>query len=100
MRFYPGGAFPAKYKNAIFVARRGSWNRTKRHPADIAVVTLKKDGSVDKVEPFLTGWTENNVHLGRNSDLVFLKDGSMLVNDDHNGAIYRITYGAKRSASR
>ncbi len=100
MRFYPGGAFPAKYKNTIFVSRRGSWNKTQRNPSDVVVVTLKKDGTFQSIEPFLTGFTENNVHLGRTSDLVFLKDGSMLVNDDHNGAIYRITYGAKRTASR
>ena len=96
MRFYTGSMFPAKYRNAIFLSRRGSWNRTRPHASDVAVVTLKKDGTVHSVEPFLTGFTENNIHLGRTSDVLVLKDGSLLVNDDHNGAIYRVTYGAKR----
>ncbi|HXR58238.1 MAG TPA: sorbosone dehydrogenase family protein, partial [Burkholderiales bacterium] len=46
-----------------------------------------------KMEPFMTGLVENNTYLGRPADVLVLKDGSMLVSDDHNGAIYRITYG-------
>ncbi len=30
MRFYTGSMFPKAYKNAIFVARHGSWNRSKK----------------------------------------------------------------------
>ena len=46
-----------------------------------------------QVEPFLTGLIENNEHLGRPADVLVMKDGSLLVSDDHNGAIYRISYG-------
>ena len=57
------------------------------------VAFLDKSGTVTKVEPFLTGLVENNSYLGRPVDVLVLKDGSLLVSDDHNGAVYRITYG-------
>ena len=91
MRFYTGSMFPAEYRNAIFVARHGSWNRTNRVGGDVLVVTLNGDGSVKEVKPFLTGFIENNNYLGRPVDIAWLKDGSMLVSDDFNGAIYRIS---------
>jgi glucose/arabinose dehydrogenase len=100
MRFYTGKMFPAEYRNAIFVTRRGSWNRTKKAGGDVLVVKLNKDGTVKSMEPFLTGFIENNNYLGRTSDVLVLKDGSLLVNDDHNGAIYRVSYGRARTASR
>jgi glucose/arabinose dehydrogenase len=95
MRFYTGSMFPAKYQNAIFIARHGPWNRTKKYAADIQVAFLKDDGTIASVEPFLTGWVENNGYLARPVDVLVRRDGSLLVSDDHNGAIYRITYSGK-----
>ncbi len=92
MRFYTGSMFPASYKNAIFVARHGSWNRTKKLGGDVVVVKLKDDGSVESVEPFLTGFLENNKYNGRPVDVQQMPDGSLLVSDDWNGAIWRVTY--------
>ena len=46
MRFYTGTMFPAKYKNAIFIARHGSWNRTKKFGGDVVAIFLNKDGTV------------------------------------------------------
>jgi glucose/arabinose dehydrogenase len=92
MRFYTGKMFPAKYQGAIFIARHGPWNRTKKD-ADVAVAYLDANSRVTKVEPFLTGWTKDNQYLGRPVDLLTLPDGSMLVSDDHAGAIYRVSYG-------
>ena len=54
MRFYTGKMFPAKYQGAIFIARHGPWNRTKKD-ADVAVAYLDANSRVTKVEPFLTG---------------------------------------------
>jgi glucose/arabinose dehydrogenase len=99
MRFYTGHMFPAEYKNAIFVARHGSWNRTKKFGGDVAVVKLNKDGSVKSVEPFMTGFLENNNYVGRPVDVLVLKDGSLLVSDDFNGAIYRVSYAGARGTS-
>jgi len=92
MRFYTGKMFPAQYQGAIFIARHGPWNRTVKYAADVVVAFLNKDGSVRAVEPFLTGLVENNAYLGRPVDVLVMKDGSLLVSDDHNGAVYRISY--------
>jgi glucose/arabinose dehydrogenase len=100
LRFYTGNMFPKKYKDAIFLARHGSWNRSKKFGADILVVYLNKDGTVKSSEPFLTGFLEDNKYLGRPVDVEFMKDGSMLLSDDWNGAVYRITYGKARVAGR
>jgi glucose/arabinose dehydrogenase len=93
MRFYTGKMFPAKYHGAIFIARHGPWNRTKKYAADVVVAFLDGKGRVKSVEPFLTGLVENNAYLGRPVDVLVMKDGSLLVSDDHNGAIYRVRYG-------
>ena len=95
MRFYTGKQFPAKYQGAIFIARHGPWNRTKKYAADVMVAYPDGKGGVSKLEPFMTGLVENNDYLGRPVDVLVLKDGSMLVSDDHNGAIYRISYSGK-----
>jgi glucose/arabinose dehydrogenase len=92
MRFYTGKMFPAKYRGAIFIARHGPWNRTTKD-ADVSVAYLDNNSRVTKVEPFLTGWAKDNQYLGRPVDLLTLPDGSMLVSDDHAGAVYRVSYG-------
>ncbi|MBO9650915.1 MAG: PQQ-dependent sugar dehydrogenase [Variovorax sp.] len=91
LKFYNGKMFPAKYQGAMFIARHGPWNRTTKY-ADISVAWPDGKGGA-KVEPFMTGFVENNSYLGRPVDFLILKDGSMLVSDDHAGAIYRISYG-------
>jgi glucose/arabinose dehydrogenase len=95
LRFYTGKMFPAKYKNAIFLARHGSWNRTTKFGGDVIAIFLNKDGTVKSSEPFITGFVENNNYIGRPVDVEIMADGSMLLSDDWNGAIYRITYGGK-----
>jgi len=94
MRFYTGKMFPAKYQNAIFLTRHGPWNRTQKYAADVVAVFIDAKGNA-RMEPFLTGLVENNSYLGRPADVMVMKDGSLLVSDDHNGAIYRITYSGK-----
>jgi glucose/arabinose dehydrogenase len=100
LRFYTGNMFPKKYKDAIFLARHGSWNRTKKFGADILVVHLNKNGTVKSTEVFLTGFIEDNKYIGRPVDVQQMADGSLLFSDDWNGAVYRISYGRTHSASR
>lgn len=90
MRFYTGKMFPAKYQGAIFMARHGPWNRTQKF-ADILVAWPDGKGGIARSEPFMTGFVESNGYLGRPVDVQVLKVGSMLVSDDHNGAIYRVS---------
>jgi len=92
MRFYTGSMFPAKYRNAIFIARHGPWNRTQKY-ADVSVAYVDAANKVTSVEPFLTGWMKDNTYLGRPVDVLVMGDGSLLVSDDHAGAIYRVSYG-------
>ncbi|MEI7804981.1 MAG: PQQ-dependent sugar dehydrogenase [Hyphomicrobiales bacterium] len=100
MRFYTGSQFPAAYKNGIFIARHGSWNRTKKLGGDVIFVKLNPDGTVKSMEPFITGFLVDNNYLGRPVDVEQMKDGSLLVSDDWNGAVYRITYGKAKVAGR
>jgi glucose/arabinose dehydrogenase len=100
MRFYTGDMFPKAYKNAIIVARHGSWNRSKKFGGDVVVVKLDKDGKVKSTEPLITGFLENNSYVGRPVDVLQMKDGSILVSDDWNGAVYRVTYGKPKVASQ
>jgi glucose/arabinose dehydrogenase len=100
MRFYTGNMFPKKYKNAIFLARHGSWNRSKKFGGDVIAIFLNKDGTVKSSEPFITGFLDNNNYIGRPVDVEIMADGSMLLSDDWNGAIYRISYGKSRVSSR
>lgn len=92
MRFYTGDMFPASYKGNIFMARHGSWDRTVKLGGDIVSVKLQPDGSFDSFVPFMTGFLQNNNYVGRPVDVLQLKDGSVLVSDDWNGAIWRVSY--------
>ncbi|TAN07802.1 MAG: sorbosone dehydrogenase family protein [Rhodanobacteraceae bacterium] len=92
MRFYVGQMFPAAYHDAIFIAEHGSWNRSRKAGYQVRVVHVGKDGTVLSSAPFLTGFLEGQKTLGRPVDVQPLRDGSLLVSDDYNGAVYRITY--------
>ncbi len=93
MEFYGGNMFPEKYKNAIFSAQHGSWNRTEPVGARVMVTFIDEEGNAT-MEPFAEGWLdENGEYLGRPMDVAELRDGSILVSDDLAGAIYRISYG-------
>jgi len=100
MRFYTGSMFPKTFKNAIIVARHGSWNKTVKFGGDVVVVHLNKDGTVKNIEPLITGFLEDNKYVGRPVDVTQLKDGSLLVSDDWNGAVWRVTYGKQKVAGQ
>ncbi|HEY6242122.1 MAG TPA: PQQ-dependent sugar dehydrogenase [Burkholderiales bacterium] len=99
MRFYTGKMFPAEYRNNIFLARHGSWNRTTKQGYDIYRVALNENGKVVNAEPFLTGFlTDEKADppmWGRPVDVLQMKDGSLLFSDDYNGILYRISYAKK-----
>jgi glucose/arabinose dehydrogenase len=91
MRFYTGDRFPPEYHNNIFVAEHGSWNRSKKIGYRIARVVVAGSRAV-KHEVFAEGWLQGESAWGRPVDLEVMPDGSLLVSDDHAGAIYRIAY--------
>lgn len=93
MTFYTGNQFPAAYKNDLFVAQHGSWNRAEPVGAQVMHIDMDEEGNVLSHEVFAKGWlTENGEYLGRPVDVVQMLDGSLLVSDDLTGAIYRISY--------
>src|SRR5215831_8925306 len=98
MRFYTGNMFPKSFKDTIIVARHGSWNRSRKFGGDVVVVHLDKDGKVRSMEPLIMGFLVDNSYIGRPVDVLQMKDGSILVSDDWNGAVYRITYGLQKVA--
>ena len=91
MRFYTGTMFPAEFRNQIFIAEHGSWNRSRKIGYRIALVRIK-DGRAVAYESFASGWLQGESAWGRPADVQVLPDGSLLVADDHAGAIYRITW--------
>jgi glucose/arabinose dehydrogenase len=91
MRFYTGQQFPAEYKNNIFIAEHGSWNRTVKTGYEVVRVVLDDKGNVVKKEPFITGWIQKDEFWGRPADVQVIKDGSLLVSDDVAGAIFRVS---------
>ncbi|WMS41456.1 PQQ-dependent sugar dehydrogenase [Acuticoccus sp. MNP-M23] len=93
MRFYNGDMFPDDYKGQIFIARHGPWNRSEKIGGDVVVAHLDDNGDVTEIQPFLTGLIENNEYIGRPVDVEVMPDGSLLVSDDWNGAVYRVSYG-------
>ena len=93
MKFYSGQQFPAEYKNNIFIAEHGSWNRHKYQGARIMRVITDPQGKNAKQEVFASGWlTGDKSFSGRPADILLAKDGAILVADDWAGAIYRISY--------
>jgi glucose/arabinose dehydrogenase len=91
MKFYRGNMFPEKYRNAIFIAEHGSWNRTTPLGYRVAVAWPQPDGTAI-TEIFAQGWLKGNTAWGRPVALQELPDGSMLLSDDSADLIYRITY--------
>lgn len=90
LTFYTASAFGADFKNDLFIAEHGSWNRSKK--SGYQVVRVKVDGEkVTKIEPFLTGFLEGEKTLGRPVDVLVDPQGALLVSDDETGAIYRVT---------
>ena len=91
MRFYTGDLFPAEYRNQVFVAEHGSWNRTEPIGYRISLVRFD-EGRPVSYEVFASGWLREGERFGRPVDVLQMPDGSLLVSDDAAGAIYRITY--------
>jgi glucose/arabinose dehydrogenase len=91
MRFYNGNMFPTEYKNQIFIAEHGSWNRSVPIGYRVSLVRLQNNRAV-KYEVFAEGWLQGSQAWGRPVDLLVMPDGSLLVSDDKAGAIYRISY--------
>ena len=92
MEFYSGNMFPAEYRNQVFIAEHGSWNRSTRIGYRVTLVRENQGGGYT-YEPFAEGWLQRGGNRwGRPVDVITAADGSLLISDDKAGAIYRVTY--------
>jgi len=93
MRFYNGAMFPARYRERIFIAEHGSWNRVV--PIGYRVTMVWFEGGTPRYEVFADGWLSpvRRSAWGRPVDVLVMPDGALLVSDDQAGAVYRIVYG-------
>jgi glucose/arabinose dehydrogenase len=91
MRFYTGTMFPAEYRQQIFIAEHGSWNRSTPIGYRVSLVRLENNRAVS-YEPFAQGWLQDGKTWGRPVDVLVMPDGSLLVSDDRADVIYRIRY--------
>ncbi len=94
LRFYTGQQFPAQYRDQLFIAEHGSWNRTKKSGYRLALIKMGTDQKVTAYETFADGWLDEATQKswGRPVDVQPLPDGSILVSDDQANVIYRIHY--------
>ena len=92
LAFYTGDMFPEAYRQQLFIAQHGSWNRSSKVGYNILLVRFDADGQVSGSEIFASGWLQGEDNWGRPNDVLQLPDGSLLVADDQAGVIYRISY--------
>ena len=94
--FYEGDQFPPEYKGSLFVALKGSWNRSEPTGYKLVRVPFKDGRPEGYYENFATGfWISGEERAevwGRPAALAVAKDGSLLVADDTGGTIWRISY--------
>lgn len=91
LEFYTGKLFDAQYKNDVFIAEHGSWNRSAPIGYRVTLVELDAAHEAQSYTVFADGWlNEDGSFFGRPVDLELLPDGSMLVSDDYGGIVYRI----------
>ncbi len=100
MAFYTASQFPQDYRGDAFVAFHGSWNRSPAAPAKIVRVRFQ-NGRPFGTEDFVTGFltADGRTLIGRPAGIVVAADGSLLVTDDANGAIYRIAFGGGQGSN-
>lgn len=93
--FYNGKAFPSKYRNGAFIALHGSNNRVKRIGYSVVFVPFKGGKPAGEPEDFLTGWMlgpDQREVWGRPVGVLALADGSLLVSEDGNNKIWRVSF--------
>ncbi|MGH9700587.1 MAG: PQQ-dependent sugar dehydrogenase [Candidatus Acidiferrales bacterium] len=96
LTFYEASQFPAEYRQSIFAAEHGSWNRAERTGYEVVFVPLKNGHASGEYQDFLTGFvTPDQKVWGRPVGVAIGKDGSLFVSDDGSNSIWRVSYVGK-----
>jgi glucose/arabinose dehydrogenase len=91
--FYAGAQFPHEFNGDAFVALHGSWNRTKKTGFKVVRLKFVNGHPTGEYQDFVTGFVIDNTHIwGRPSSIAVMPDGALLVAEDANGEIWRISY--------
>ncbi|GLH81852.1 sorbosone dehydrogenase [Bradyrhizobium sp. SSBR45G] len=92
LTFYDATLFPPEYRGDAFAAEHGSWNRSKRTGYKVIRVRLKDGVPTGEYEDFVTGFVINDREVwGRPVGVTVARDGSLLISEDGNGTIWRVT---------
>ncbi|NNL94564.1 MAG: sorbosone dehydrogenase family protein [Xanthomonadales bacterium] len=94
LTFYTGDMFPPEYRNQLFIAEHGSWNRSSKIGYRVKLVTFGESGLATGQRVFAEGWLQGERNWGRPVDVFQMPDGALLVSDDQGGKIFRISYTA------
>ena len=93
LAFYNGKMFPPEYDGDGFAAEHGSWNRSRRTGYKVIRIRLKDGSPTGEYQDFLTGFVATDSEVwGRPVGIAVAHDGALLVSEDANGTIWRITY--------
>ncbi len=103
MDFYTGEQFPAHFRGGAFVAFHGSWNRKQRTGYKVVYMPFDGQGrALGYYEDVITGWEDtpsSKTVWGRPVGVLVDSDGSLLITDDGNDLLWRMSYvGADSSA--
>jgi glucose/arabinose dehydrogenase len=100
MAFYTGKQFPAEYRNDLFLAVHGSWNRALRTGYKLVRVKFKDGHATGEYEDFMTGFVTGNGEVwGRPVGVVVAPDGALLMSDDGSGTVWRVAYTGQSAAN-
>ena len=99
LTFYTGTQFPQRYRNGLFIALHGSWNRSTAQGYKVIFVPFANNKPSGPIEDFLTGFVVDPAAVskwGRPVGVTVAADGSLLVSDDASGTIWRVRASAAR----
>ena len=93
LAFYQGDAFPPEYRGDAFVAEHGSWNRSSRTGYKVVRIRFKDGVPTGEYQDFVTGFVIDDSRVwGRPVGAAVARDGALLISEDGNGTIWRITH--------
>ena len=93
LTFSRGNRMPSRFRNSVFWAEHGSWNRSQKNGYRVMVGEISEsNNSIISNEPFISGWLDGQDHWGRPVDILIMADGSLLISDDMANAVYRVVY--------